>query len=190
MLNKREEDDKMLFNKIANDYSKKDLTPYCRIARKQRLLSSLKGISKPINKMLEVGCGAGFSAEYLKGKFNQYLGIDYSKNLISYAIKNNSQNKVYFECKNINEFVTETKFDVILMIGVLHHIPQPENVIKLLSKLLSPEGIIVINEPQSGNPLIGLLRKIRKKLIAITLLIKLNFLKMKFGLYLKSVVMR
>ena len=50
------------------------------------------------------------------------------------------------------------------MIGVLHHIPEPESVIKLLSKILSPQGVIVINEPQAGNPIIGLLRKIRKKI--------------------------
>ena len=50
------------------------------------------------------------------------------------------------------------------MIGVLHHIPKPENVIKSLSRILAPNGIIVVNEPQAGNPLIGLLRKIRKKI--------------------------
>jgi len=26
--------------------------------------------------ILEVGCGAGFSAEYLRGRYNRYLGID------------------------------------------------------------------------------------------------------------------
>ena len=164
MSNKREHDDKKLFNDIAIDYSKKDLNPYCRIARKQRLIKSLEGITKPINSMLEVGCGAGFTVDYLKGKFMNYTGIDYSENLIKYAKKHNFNKNVVFECLNINEFISETKFDVILMIGVLHHIPKPENIIKLLSKILSPKGIIVINEPQAGNPFIGLLRKIRKKI--------------------------
>ena len=60
------------------------------------------------------------------------------------------------------------------MIGVLHHMPKPENVINSLSRLLAPDGIIVVNEPQAGNSLIGLLRKIRRKLIIITQQIKLN----------------
>ena len=163
MLNKRESDDKKLFDDIAANYVKKDLTSYCRVARKLRLVQSLKGIQQPIKKILEVGCGAGFSVNYLKGKFVNYTGLDYSENLIKYAIKYNSTTGVKFECLNINDFKTELKFDVVLMIGVLHHMPNPENVIKSLSRILTPGGIIVVNEPQAGNPLIGLLRKIRKK---------------------------
>ena len=60
---------------------KKDLTLYCRIARKQRLVRSIEGIKKPIRNLLEVGCGAGFSAEYLKGNFINYVGVDYSQKL-------------------------------------------------------------------------------------------------------------
>jgi len=164
MLNKREYDDKKLFDDVAKNYVKKDLTPYCRVARKLRLVQSLKGIQQPIKRILEVGCGAGFSVDYLRGKFINYTGVDYSENLIKYAIKHNSDTGVKFEHLNVNDFDTELKFDVVLMIGVLHHIANPENVIKLLSKILAPNGIIVVNEPQVGNPLIGLLRKIRKKI--------------------------
>jgi SAM-dependent methyltransferase len=164
MLNKRESDDKKLFDDIAINYVKKDLTPYCRVARKLRLVQSLKGIQQPIKKILEVGCGAGFSVDYLKGKFVNYTGIDYSENLIKYAINHNNNKGVKFECLNVNDFDTEFKFDVVLMIGVLHHMPEPEKVIKSLSKVLTPDGIIVVNEPQAGNPLIGSLRKIRKKI--------------------------
>ena len=163
MLNKREYDDKKLFDDIATNYVKKDLTPYCRVARKLRLVQSLIGIQQPIKKILEVGCGAGFSVDYLRGKFVNYTGVDYSENLIKYAIKHNSDTGVKFECLNVNDFDKKLKFHVILMIGVLHHMPKPEDVIKSLSRLLATDGIIVVNEPQAGNPLIGLLRKIRKK---------------------------
>ena len=156
MLNKRESDDKKLFDNIAVNYVKKDLTPYCRIARKLRLVQSLKGMKQPIKNILEVGCGAGFSVKYLKGKFVNFTGVDYSENLIKYAKKYNSYTGVNFECLNVNDFNPEIKFDVVLMIGVLHHMPEPEKVIKSLSRIL--------NEPQAGNPLIGLLRKIRKKI--------------------------
>ena len=164
MLNKQEYEDKKLFDNIAVDYVKKDLTSYCRIARKLRLTQSLEGVTKPINNLLEIGCGAGFSIDYLKGKFINYLGVDYSQNLINYAIKHNSNNGVNFECVNIKEFSSKNKFDVILMIGVLHHIPEPEKVIISLQKYLTPRGIIITNEPQAGNPFIGFLRKIRKKI--------------------------
>lgn len=164
MLNKQEYEDKKLFDNIAVDYVKKDLTSYCRIARKLRLTQSLEGVTKPINNLLEIGCGAGFSVDYLKGKFVNYLGVDYSQNLIKYAIKHNSNKSVNFECSNIMNFSSNTKFDVILMIGVLHHMPDPEKVIISLNKNLSDQGVIVVNEPQAGNPFIGFLRSIRKKI--------------------------
>ena len=190
MLNKREHDDKKLFDEIAINYVKKDLISYCRVARKQRLVRSLKGIKQPIEKILEVGCGAGFSVDYLKGKFINYLGIDYSRNLIDYALKHNYQNGAEFECLNINDFETKLKFDVILMIGVLHHMSEPKKVIKLLDKFLTPGGIIVVNEPQAGNKLIGLLRKIRKRLIIITHQIKSSLLKKKLERFLKIADMK
>ena len=164
MFNKQENKDKKLFNKIAHDYVKKDLVSYCRIARKIRLTQSLKGISKPINKLLEVGCGAGFSANYLNKNYINYLGVDYSKNLIKFANQYNISKNVTFECSNIMNFSSNTKFDVILMIGVLHHMPDPEKVILSLNKNLSDQGVLVVNEPQAGNPFIGFLRSIRKKI--------------------------
>jgi len=160
----REDADKTLFDEIAANYVKKDLIPYCRIARKQRLERSLIGIPQPIRNILEVGCGAGFTADYLKGKYLNYTGVDYSENLINYAENYNSAGGVRFECVNINEFDSEETYDVILMIGVLHHIPDPGNTIESLTRFLSPEGMIVVNEPQRGNPFIGLLRKIRKRI--------------------------
>lgn len=160
----REEIDKELFNEIATNYIKKDLISYCRIARKQRLIRSLSGIQKPINNILEIGCGAGFTTDYLQNKYTKYTGIDYSENLINYAIHHNSSTNVKFKCINLKEFYSNEKYDVILMIGVLHHIPEPETAIKSLNKLLAPDGVIVINEPQRGNPVIGLLRKLRKRI--------------------------
>ena len=66
----REAADKRLFDKIAESYVRKDLTTYCRICRKLRLYKTLKNIPKPITTLLEVGCGAGFSADYLRGQYH------------------------------------------------------------------------------------------------------------------------
>jgi len=166
MSNDQEAKDKLLFEQIADSYVRKDLTPYCRIARKQRLDTSLKSIRQPVGRLLEVGCGAGFTADYLKGKYKSYLGLDYSKNLVAYAERYNSSNQARFLCVNIKDFVTSEKFDVILMIGVLHHIPDPEKILDDLRPLLAQGGCLVVNEPQRGNPLISMLRRIRKKVDA------------------------
>lgn len=157
------ETDKQLFNRIAQDYIKKDCVAYCRIARQLRLSRTLRIENRSIDNMLEIGCGAGFTIAYLdKHKINHYLGVDYSKNLIDYALTFNKPDYANYICTDIHDFHCENKYSVILMIGVLHHLDNIGSLLVKLRKCLVDDGIIVANEPQAGNPIIGLLRKIRK----------------------------
>jgi len=161
---KIEEADRRLFDNIAAGYVRKDLTPYCRIARKLRLDRTLKHLPKPIRGILEVGCGAGFAADYLQGAYQSFTGLDYSENLIAYANEYNASDNCRFICTNVRDFDSDETFQVILIIGVLHHIPQPKQVLEALKLKLDPNGVIVVNEPQRGNPLINLFRRIRKRI--------------------------
>jgi len=153
-----------LFDRIAPSYVKKDLTLYCRIARKLRLLRTLKNVPKPVGALLEIGCGAGFSAEYLRGQYRRMVGIDYSANLIAFATKYNASPQASFYCQDVKDFSTEQTFDVILMIGVLHHLKDAEYVLTRLRSFLAEGGVLLANEPQKGNPLIVLMRRIRKRI--------------------------
>jgi len=152
-----------LFDRIAPAYHKKDQIPYCREARRLRLKQTLKHIPKPIPSVMEAGCGAGYTADYLAGDYQNYLGLDYSQKLIDIARKRNRGNHIRFLCMDTRDFNGHEKFQLILMIGVLHHIPNAEAVLRHLKSFLAPNGRIVVNEPQRGNPVIGLGRWLRKK---------------------------
>lgn len=157
--------DKALFDAISPKYLEKDLAPQSSIARKHRLLSSLKGVNFNENtRVLEVGCGAGFSVKYLNKPYSAYVGVDYSQGLIDYANQYNSNPKAQFICSNIKEYQPEEKFDVIFMIGVLHHFDEMQSILAHIVSFLKPGGGLVANEPQSSNPLIQGLRKLRTKL--------------------------
>jgi SAM-dependent methyltransferase len=158
-----EEADRALFDRIARDYVRKDLTPSCRIAREQRLRQTLKPIGARVGHMLEVGCGGGFAASYLDGLYESYTGVDYSEELIGYARQYNAADNREFLSANIKDFKASRRFDVVLMVGVLHHMPDPAGILRQLRELLTPEGIVVVNEPQRGNPAISALRWIRKR---------------------------
>lgn len=160
-----EEKDKALFDSISPKYLEKDLAPQSSIARKHRLLSSLEGINFDENtRVLEVGCGAGFSVNYLDKPYSAYVGVDYSKGLIDYAKQYNSSLKAQFICVNIKEYQPEEKFDVIFMIGVLHHFDDMQGILAHIVSFLNPGGVLVANEPQSSNPLIQGLRNLRTQL--------------------------
>lgn len=160
-----EKKDKALFDAISPMYLEKDLAPQSSIARKHRLLSSLKGIEfTDQTRVLEVGCGAGFSVKYLDKPYNSYVGVDYSQGLIDYAKKYNGSSKAEFICANIKEYRPEEKFDVIFMIGVLHHFDDMQGILSYIVSFLKPGGVLVANEPQSSNFFIQGLRKLRTKL--------------------------
>lgn len=155
-----------LFNEIAGDYSKKDLFLPSRNARHLRLSQTLDAISysKGDIDILEIGCGAGFSAQYLKGRYKSYTGIDYSEELINVAKKNHSSENIEFVTADLFDYAPNKKFDVIILIGVLHHIPNILDAMKQCYKLLIPGGFIVANEPQPSNFFIHFLRKLRAKI--------------------------
>ena len=120
-------------------------------------------ISSKIN-IMEVGCGAGFPAKYLRGTYHKCLGIDYSDELIKFAQAHNAGEGIEFQAINIKDFETKRRFDVVLLIGVLHHF---ENICSLMDHMvtfLKPGGWIAANEPHAGNPVIRLSRAIRKKI--------------------------
>lgn len=154
-----------LFNSISSKYLEKDLAPQSSIARKHRLQSSLKNVPFDENtRVLEVGCGAGFSVKYLDKPYSEYVGVDYSQGLIDYANQYNSSFKAKFICANIKEYAPNEKFDVIFMIGVLHHFDDMQGILSQVVAFLKPGGVLVANEPQSSNPLIQGMRTVRTKL--------------------------
>jgi 2-polyprenyl-3-methyl-5-hydroxy-6-metoxy-1,4-benzoquinol methylase len=157
--------DRTLFNQIASDYFKKDMLPASSMARRHRLQKSLESTGlQSTHKILEIGCGGGFSAKYLDGHYADYLGIDYAETMIEFAQKYWDLPHAKFRTINIKDLEPECNdFDLIVMIGVLHHMTDIENVLIKLKTHLKPGGKIVVNEPQPDNPLITLMRRVRKR---------------------------
>ena len=167
MVNKtktqHEMDDQALFERIAHKYCRKDLLPASRSARKCRLEQTLRVIApNPDLSYLEVGCGAGFAAEYLEGQFSRFCGVDYSENLIAFAKRQHSTLKADFIASNIKDYKPEHLFDVVFAIGLLHHLDDVQEGLAQMLKLLKPNGWLIANEPQPANPAISLARQIRK----------------------------
>ncbi len=156
------ERDRALFDGIAESYCAKDLAGASRVARRQRLLRTVAALSG--KRVLEAGCGAGFSAQYLRGTFGEFVGVDYSQRLIDYARQHNSGPGVRFEVADLSVWQPDEPFDVVFLIGVLHHVEDLPAVMTSLVRLLKPGGWLVANEPHPANPLIRLARRIRKRI--------------------------
>ncbi|WP_417746017.1 class I SAM-dependent methyltransferase [Rosistilla oblonga] len=164
-----EKRDRELFDTIAGKYAAKDRSPSARPARRQRLLQTLGALPERSlhgKRILEVGCGAGYSVDYLPADYACYLGIDYSEMLIDLARSERQTDRATFATTNARDLKTDEPFDIIFMIGVLHHMDQMDEVVENLVSLLAPGGWLVVNEPQPSNPIVGIARRLRKQVDA------------------------
>lgn len=159
--------DRTLFDRIAVDYGAKDRRAANRLARRLRLEQTLgaAGVGDA-GDLLEVGCGAGFTARYLAGRYRRYLGVDHSAELVAIATAENGGPTARFSARAAETLPADVRFDTIVMIGVLHHVDDDAALLGHLAGLLRPGGWLLANEPQSANPLIQLSRHVRKRVDA------------------------
>ncbi|MFI4912966.1 MAG: class I SAM-dependent DNA methyltransferase [Sedimentisphaeraceae bacterium JB056] len=161
--------DKTLFDNIAKKYGIKDIVYSSKYPRKAQVISVCRKVFQERNNLniLEIGCGIGAPASYLNGYFDQYTGIDHSEKLIEQAREFNSDiENTQFVVSDIESFAKDNtrEFDVILAVGVLHHIEDLSKNLPLIRNMLTESGFFIAIEPQAGNPFIGLMRQIRKKI--------------------------
>lgn len=164
MINEKK--DKELFNEIAYQYTRKDIYPVSRYARKFQLESLIELTGRDyFNGILELGCGPGYSCVYLKNRYNHFTGIDYSEKFIEIANQLNLNNTTFLKgnIKNFSNLKID-EYDLILGIGILHHVDDIEKVLNNIKIVCNKNTILAFIEPYSGNPIIQILRKIRKRI--------------------------
>jgi SAM-dependent methyltransferase len=99
---------------------------------------------KPGMKVLDIGCGPGYTQERLPAGLN-YIGFDTDSGYIAHAKKRcGTKGKFYhrfFDAKTAKEFAGA---DVVMMNGVMHHIPDAElsETLKNIHAALKPGGVL------------------------------------------------
>jgi len=123
-----------------------EYTSYLKIVKK--LLQPLKN-----KALLDFGCGDGRFEYEVKNQGCKAVGIDYSKKALDFARAFNPESD--FKGIDIRKFSPKQKFDCIVSIETLEHIPPKElpGIIIKLSKILKKDGKLVITVPSKNLPL-------------------------------------
>lgn len=153
------------FNSIAKQYfearkSDKHLE-YKKLLWKH-VLQNLKFEQSNL-QVVEAMCGYCEGKEILENNLKcsiNYEGFDYSDEMIAIARKIHPNTKIYK--MDITCFAEEEKYDVIILIGGLHHVPTYlDKSLKNIHNALKKDGLFINFEPTSNNILC---KKIRERI--------------------------
>lgn len=102
-------------------------------------------IVKPGARILDFGAGDGEFAWELQQLGYTVIGVEYSKVAIA-AAKSCYGFKFYRSLKELN-VAQEDNFDMVIGIEVIEHLPNPNEILDLLSLILQPGGILYLTTP-------------------------------------------
>lgn len=111
--------------------------------RLRRILSGLSGDGLAV---LDVGGGDGWQLDVIRGidprvTFTQVVDLDTA------AQARAATRGHHFFCGRVEEFATERRFDLILLINLIEHVSDPGEVLRTLRRHLTPQGVILIKTP-------------------------------------------
>lgn len=110
----------------------------------KKKLKLINSFSKEAKNLLDVGCGTGDFLQTAQNNNWNVLGIE--PNEKARAIANKKTNNSVFEVEQLLKFESHS-FDVITLWHVLEHLPNLQEQVSILKKLLKPNGTLIIAVP-------------------------------------------
>jgi SAM-dependent methyltransferase len=106
-------------------------------------------------RVLDLGCATGQMLFRLSDLIETGVGVDISPAMIRRAQQIRGQQHLRFEVDDIVHFCTNCRdqFDLVLLIGVIEHLPSQPAALASIGRVLAASGRIIILSPHPWNPL-------------------------------------
>ena len=104
----------------------------------------IAGIVGTRKHILDVGCGNGMLAMFLRKEDNEILGIDPSGPSVQSARERNTYRNVSFQQTAFEDFdASDRKFDAVIFVASLHHMNMRDAVCRAKA-LLAKNGVLIV----------------------------------------------
>lgn len=106
---------------------------------------------KKKDRLLEVGCGSGLGSIFLSQHCTHVTGIDVKGTEIDEARSINRRANVDFVCEDFFKLRTDKKFDVIVSLDVIEHMPTEKGneLVGAMARHLKDDGMLVVGTPSA-----------------------------------------
>ncbi len=108
-------------------------------------------------KVLDVGCFTGDFLKLIAQKKAEVYGVELQKQAVEIASKK-FPGRIYQADVTTFKF-PQKKYDIITLLGLIEHVPNPLSLIKRSHQLLNKNGILMIQTPNSSSFLAKIMKK-------------------------------
>lgn len=135
------------------NYSPLELeTIHLRLAQRTEIINELRKHKQP-GRMLDVGCGEGFTIKHFHMNGWQVSGMDFSRagvEQINPDYASFVQNGDVFQLLE-EKIKSEERYDMIWLGNVLEHVLDPISLLEKLRRIIATDGILVTTVPNDGS---------------------------------------
>ncbi len=99
--------------------------------------------------ILEIGCGNGTGSRLIRKYFSaeKIIGIDLDERMVRIAEKRNSDPSISYKVMDASRLdFPDAYFDAVFDFGIIHHIPNWQDVLKEIVRVLKPDGELVLED--------------------------------------------
>jgi 2-polyprenyl-3-methyl-5-hydroxy-6-metoxy-1,4-benzoquinol methylase len=111
-------------------------------------LKEIRKLKAP-GKILDIGCGPGYFLSLARNEGWDPFGIDIDNSMVEFCKQHLSLNVTQGTLNG--PCYPESHFDAVTLFHVLEHIPDTNQAISNVGKILKPDGLLVIDVPNAGD---------------------------------------